>query len=128
MPEEASTARTFWFYEKTDWKGMRRHLAEIDWRVIDTLHPDQAAEFLTNTLENACYLFIPHKDTVAKKRTHPWINDRVLELTQEKKLAEGTSRERECRDRCSAGIMEEYGKYVSKERAALQNTPRGNKS
>ena len=42
-----------------------------------------------------------------------------------KRNSEGTECEAECRERCSAGILEEYGNYINKERTALQEIPRG---
>jgi hypothetical protein len=82
---------------------------------------------LLHTLQGHKARRITKRNLSERKTTHPWVGERVLELVREKKAAEGTNREHECRDRCSAGIMEEYGKYVAKERTALQNTPRGKK-
>jgi hypothetical protein len=62
-----------------------------------------------------------------RKSTHPWINDKVLELVRSKLAAEGTDEETECMKRCSACIMEEYGKHVAKERLQLQAMPKGAK-
>ena len=62
-----------------------------------------------------------------RKSTHPWSNDRILHLVQEKLAAVGPEAEWECRKRCSAGIIEEYGKFVMKEGSHLQSMPRGAK-
>ena len=62
-----------------------------------------------------------------KVHTLPWINDKVLELVRSKLAAEGTDEETECMKRCSACIMEEYGKHVAKERLQLQAMPKGAK-
>ena len=63
-----------------------------------------------------------------RKSTHPWINDKVLQLVREKMAAEGTAKIEECRKRCSACIMEEYGKYIIKEKRSLQDMPKGAKA
>ena len=62
-----------------------------------------------------------------RKSTHPRFNERILHLVQQKLAAVGPEAELECRKRCSAGIMEEYGKFVMKERSHLQSMPKGAK-
>ena len=48
-----------------------------------------------------------------------------MELVAAKRASEGTAFEQQRRDECSAGILEEFGKYVAKERSQLQSLPRG---
>ena len=62
-----------------------------------------------------------------RKSTHPGINDKILHLVQEKLAAEGTEDEPECRKRCSEGIMQEFNKFVMRERSQLQSMPNGTK-
>ena len=54
-------------------------------------------------------------------------NKRVVELVWQKRRAEGTDEEAVCRNRYSDAIMEEYTKYIKKERSELQKLPRGAK-
>ena len=49
-------------------------------------------------------------------------------MERSKLAAEGTDEETECMKRCSACIIEEYGKYVAKERMQLQAMPKGAKA
>jgi hypothetical protein len=51
----------------------------------------------------------------------------VVKLVEAKHAAEGTPAEEEYNKRCSAGIVEEYCKYVSREREALQEMRPGAK-
>ena len=67
---------------------------------------------------------IPRKTVRAKKSTHPWLTDEVMKLVAQKQLAEGTEGERAAREKCSAGIVEQYHKYIARERRQLQ-TMRG---
>ena len=56
-----------------------------------------------------------------KKSTHPWVNDRVIELVNNKSEAAGTVQARDANEACSIGIKEEYVKYIEKERERLKN-------
>jgi hypothetical protein len=71
--------------------------------------------------------FIPKRTLKDRKTTHPWVNDRVVGLVREKRNAEGTEKEEEGRSRYSAGILEEYGKYIARERVKLLEMRRGAK-
>ena len=70
---------------------------------------------------------IPQREIWERNSAHPWVNRRVVDLVLQKRLAEGTDKEVECRKRCSEAIMEEYGKYIQKERCSLLQLPRGGK-
>ena len=72
--------------------------------------------------------YIPRRILHERKTTHPWINDIVLRHVREKLAAQGTEKEDECRRRCSKVIMEEYGKYVARERSSLRELPGGSKA
>ena len=50
-----------------------------------------------------------------------------MRKVEAKRAAEGTEREAECRRECSACIVTEYYKYLSRERTKLQEMPRGTK-
>ena len=52
---------------------------------------------------------------------------RSLEKVLAKRAAEATNTEQECRITCSSCIVDEYYKYIRKERAGLQDMPRGAK-
>lgn len=81
---------------------------------------DAAAEFLHNEIQAAAIEFIPKRILLENKSTHPWINEKVVDLVKRKQDAENTPQASAARDACSAGMKEEYVKYVNREKAALQ--------
>jgi hypothetical protein len=99
-----------------------------NWTWLHAAHADAAASGLTAKILTLAQKYIPKRILFEKKSTHPWVNGRVLHLVQRKKEAEGTVNENEVRDQCSKGILEEYGKYVQRERAQLQKQRSGYKS
>jgi hypothetical protein len=86
-----------------------------------------AAVMVTETILGYSKKFIPQRLISERKSTHPWLNDRVIKLVAAKRASEGTDFERQRRDECSAGILEEFGKYAAKERNHLSSLPRGAK-
>jgi hypothetical protein len=100
-------------------------LADQDWSQLDGMNVHDGAQFVTATVLFIAEQFIPKRTLREHKATHPWVNNRVLELVAAKRAAEGTAREEECRKACSAAIMDEYGKYVARERSELQAMRRG---
>ena len=94
---------------------------------METIEANTGAQRLTDHILRLAEFFIPRRWMNERKSTHPWINERILHLVQEKLAAVGPEAELECRKRCSAGIMEEYGKFVMKERSHLQSMPKGAK-
>ena len=51
-----------------------------------------------------------------RKSTHPWVNDRVLELVRKKRMKVGTQEAKAASQECSRGIKEEYEKYIKREK------------
>lgn len=109
-PRSISLVRTVWNYRDADWEGLKEALARQNWLWLQHVDANTGAQQLTDLTLAISGEFITKRNFSERKTTHPWVGERVLELVREKKAAEGTNRERECRDRCSAGIMEEYGK------------------
>jgi hypothetical protein len=88
---------------------------------------DSGAEWLTQKILCAAEKCIPKGKLRERKSTHPWINDRVIELTKKKHDAAGTEEAHKAHEECSAGIKEEYAKYIDKERKRLKDEPRASK-
>jgi hypothetical protein len=99
----------------------------VDWDEIVTGQADQAAEALVETILQAAWKHIPRKEIKQRKCSHPWVNSRVLELVKQKHLAAGTPEARTAGEVCSAGVAEEFAKYVEKEKARLKEQPRASK-
>ena len=128
VPRVQVQCRTVWQFTSADWEGLNNALLCQDWSWLARTDPNTGAERLTACILGLAEFFIPQRLLEERKSTHPWINDKVLELVRSKLAAEGTDEETECMKRCSACIMEEYGKHVAKERKQLQAMPKGAKA
>jgi hypothetical protein len=128
VPRLAIVTRTVWDFNKADWEGLANVLSKMDWSWLESTDPNSGAQKLTDLILDCARHHIPQRTLREHKSTHPWVNDRVIKLVEAKRAAEGTDREVDCRDRCSAGLLEEYRKYVASERDALRALPRGKKA
>ena len=54
------------------------------------------------------------------KSSHPWLTDEIIQLTEQKRRAEGTPQESEAVIACSAKIMEERMKHMERMKVFLQ--------
>ena len=127
IPKCETHRREVWLYCKADWEGLRSRLEETTWEGMQEVDVDTAANYLHNEILEIAAEFIPNNMITAKKASHPWLNDRVLTLVQKKHDADGTGEAQTAREACSAGLKEEYDKYVSREKKALQIAPKASK-
>jgi hypothetical protein len=127
VPKCETHRREVWLYCKADWEGLRDRLEETQWEAMTEIDADNAANYLHTEIMESAAEFIPKKLFTDKKASHPWLNDRVLALVQAKHDAEGTAEAPTARDLCSAGLKEEYDKYVNREKEALKTIPKATK-
>ena len=128
LPKTVVHKRVVWQYSNADWEGLKRTLELTDWSWLKDVGPNDGAQRLTDLILRLAKASIPQRVLCDRKSTHPWLNDRVAKLVESKHTAEGTAEEEECKRLCSTGIVEEFGKYVSRERKALQEMRRGAKA
>jgi hypothetical protein len=120
VPQEVTQTRTVWQFAAAEWECLKDDLANQDWALMQDMDAHEGELYLTSTILSAASRYIPQRTMHEHKSTHPWVNARVQELVEGRKTAQGSSREEECTKACSKGIMEEYGKYVARERNKLQ--------
>ena len=128
VPRVEIQCRLVWHFRDADWDGLNNAMLAQDWAWLSTVSANVGAEQLTSLILDLAEQFIPRRHIYERKSTHPWINDRVLKVVREKHAAQGTAMEESCRKFCSDCIMEEYGKYVARERHNLQKLPAGAKA
>ena len=97
------------------------------WPDFHEIGVDAGAEQLTEGVLHVMSAAVPKRTIKEKKKTHPWVNDRVVKLVAAKHAAEGTPQEDVKVAECSAGILEEFGAYAAGVRKELQGLPRGSK-
>ncbi len=114
-------------FAKANWTRIRRRIEHNDWNYLRTLPVDIAAGVLTRQLLDFVGEFTPVKTLVERPGTHPWLNDKCLELIQAKRRAEGTDNYKEVAAACSQGIFEEFLVFVKSSRNRLRRVKRGSK-
>ena len=95
-------------------------LSQVDWSWLDGIDPNTGAEQLTNTILDFARKYIPQRVLRERKTTHPWINERIVELVVAQRAAEGTEHEDATRVQSSTAVLEEYEEYISRARTELQ--------
>ena len=80
---------------------------------------DEAAGEVTRKLLEWMAECIPMHKVRARKSTHPWLTEEVLQKVLAKKEAAGTEREREATEACSEAIRKAYYSYVQRVREEL---------
>jgi hypothetical protein len=128
VPRSEVSERVVWRYAKADWAAMRENLSAIDWKCMATLSVDSAAEFMREKILEEARANIPRSSLKEKKSTHPWVNAKVEKLVQEKQFAAQTGNARHANEACSAGIKEEFEKYLTKQKARLKGQRRASKA
>ena len=98
--------------------GLKDQLANAEWGA--EIDPDEAASRMTDTVLSAAGVSIGKRQLREQKGTHPWINDKVLWLVQQRRAAAGTAEEREAAEACSRGIMAEYLKHTVHAKGELE--------
>ena len=127
MPKQETVVRKVWDFKKADWNKLQQRLCDTKWNFLDTLDPDRGAEKLTETLLKALKEAVPERTLYEKKTTHPWLTEKAVQLVAAKHAAEGTEKEQEAVEECSAGLLEEYLAYVERVRGELATLKPGSK-
>ena len=109
VPRVDIRPRMVWQFKDADWHGLSNALVSQDWLWLSAVDANIGAEKLTAHILSLAEFYIPRRWMNERKSTHPWINDKVMRLVQEKLAAEGTDAEAASRKRCSTCIVEEYG-------------------
>ena len=116
IPRSETREWEVWQFAKADWDSLRNKLQTTDWSEMEASSADAAAVFMTNAILQASDIFIPKRLLRENKSTHPWVNERVMELVRQKHSAEGTNYFHEAQQTGSVGLKDEFKKYVKKEK------------
>ena len=126
--EVRSVPREGWLYKKASWKQLNHELQNFDWRKIDTLSPDHAANFFMQSLWWHLCKHIPRKQFTDKKQTHAWLNKKCEDAISRKQAAEGTTNFEQQRHVCAQILREERQQYISKLREKIEQLPKNSKA
>ena len=127
LPESSSHRRKVWMFSKADWDGLKGDLSHSDWSFLDAGDTSEVADRMTRLVLSFAESRIPRKTITCQKKSHPWLNDRVVQLVATKHAASGTPHFAEAVQECSKGIVEEFMKYASEARKKLCEAKRGSK-
>ena len=127
IPSETSVKREVWDYSAMDHELAVDLMRSQSWPNVKEAGADASAEEITRGIADVMNTAVPKKNINEKKQTHPWVNSRVLQLVAAKYAAEGTPEEDAKVAECSAGMLEEFGKYAAGVREEMKGLPRGSK-
>ena len=92
-------------YGKADWDSLRTSLAETDWDNVLSGSADSAAEEFTKAVFLATEACVPRSKMRARKSTHPWVNETVVELVKAKHMADGTDNAKEANEETETDVV-----------------------
>ena len=124
---ESAIKREMWILKDANWKCLIQELKNIDWTFLNHGTAEDAVNLFQDILWTALIKYIPRKEIICKRSSHPWINDRCKRAIFEKTQAEGSENyESKCKD-CSDILLEERQKYVNKLKEKLSSLSRSSK-
>ena len=128
LPEIAFVEREICQYSKANWQGLRRAIANTDWRrFIFADDADMSAANFERELLRLIREFVPSKVIRDEKRDHAWLDDSCKELVRRKREAFGTNDYIARRDECTAGLLAAYNAFVVRTRTKLQQLKRSSR-
>ena len=127
MPKSEPIKREVWNFGEADWARLEEELKRQDWAEMQDMRPDDAAEFLTSTIIEQAEQCIGRKTVRMPRSSHPWLNDRAINMIQAKNAAEGTAEEKTIAEKCSKVILEEQQAWITKTKQEMHNMRSGSK-
>jgi hypothetical protein len=97
------------------------------WDYIANSSASEGAALTTNLVLSYAESRIPRRSIRSKKKSHPWLTERIVQLVADKHAANGTPQYEEAVKACSAGMLNEYEKFTSDVRKKLLGARRGSK-
>ena len=121
--------RCCWLFSKAKWQAMNQRFNAVSWKTLldQCSDVDAMVDLFTDVVLMEAAAFIPRKRITPRRGTHPWINQRCLELIRRKHEAYGTAAFAERQRLCSTGLMVEYNKFVLRTKDRLASLPRSSK-
>ena len=91
IPQTVAQWRQVWLYTKADWEGLKADLRDTDWSYIDKCSASESAARMTNLILSCAERHIPRKQICTKKKSHPWLTEKIVQLVADKHAATGTT-------------------------------------
>ena len=86
-PQEPTSSRRVWRYNRADWPRFRHFLRSTDWDTILTGTPDESCTNLTAVISQGMRQFIPSKLLTVKASIPPWWSPECSAATSAKQRA-----------------------------------------
>ena len=112
VPCTSTAKRKVWLWSKARWEDLKEGVLRIYCEEeLQQGTVSQAAQSFTKKLLDTTAANVPTKLVQEARGTHPWVNDKLLELVTERRAAEGTKNEKDAVLACSQGFLDEFQKY-----------------
>ena len=116
--------RSCWVWKQAKWNQLRMHLENTDWaQVFGGNDVDYVSEHFTDYVLKLAKKFIPIREYAFPKSSHPWLNEKCLELVLNKHNAEGKEDYEFQRDLCSKGLSTEFKCHAERMKAKVSGLP-----
>ena len=112
-------ARTVWLFKFANWNAMRSRLLKEKWNTMPH-DVDEACVWLNSILSNLLKQYVPSKQIVETKASHPWINSACIRAVREKRLTPNCPF---AIATCANILQVEYKRWVERTKASLQHMP-----
>jgi len=127
IPKEMQIKRTVWDYKKARWSELKACVKNIDWKALIQGDVTEATKKVTDTILDCARKFIPQREVIETKCTHPWMNERCKDACREQAKHEGKASYPTAVQTATNVIKEEYIKHVAATREKLGQLPKHSK-
>ena len=127
VPEHIEHRRAVWIYSCADWEGLEADIGGTDFSFLANGSSSAGAELMTKSVLEKVTNRIPQRMANCKQKSHPWLNDKIVDLVWKKHQANGTPEYQHAVRECSEGKMVELQRYAQQSRKRLLDARRGSK-
>lgn len=88
---------------------------------------DEITMELTAFILSSAKLFVPIREYSFPKSSHPWLNDKCIDLVAKKHAAQGTPDYELIRDKCTKGLLHEFQSHSMRMKSKISGLPTSSK-
>ena len=113
VPGETAAEREVWRWKRAKWVELKAELAETFQfsfckQELQQGTAETAVQDFSEKLLSTAKTWVPKGKVKHTGGSHPWVNDRVLQLVAERRAAENTASENATVQACSQGMLQEF--------------------
>ena len=129
-PKTVEVQRIFWDFSHANWDSIREGLRNANWdsvvgfdffgnAALSSVEIDTMVVHVTEFFRSLLQLYVPQRQSVHRKSTHPWLDDSCRRAIRSKLGASGTVNYAKERDRCTETLRCAFNNYICRTRDKL---------